>query len=112
MFFEVDDIKRRYSPYSDVYNVHGWIDTPDQGIPWTFFRTSVAGLAGAVFSAFHQTALEGYRQIRTKYDPPKNIPQKLAYLRTIPKTQAYLTVRLFAILNFFFDSKSRVCGQH
>lgn len=29
MYFEIDDVKRRHSPYFDVYNVHGWIDTPD-----------------------------------------------------------------------------------
>lgn len=92
MYFEIDDIKRRHSPYSDVYNVHGWIDTPDSGFAWTFFRTSVAGLAGTVFSAFHNCLLKGYQQLRTKYDPPKDVTQKIAYLRTLSKTQGYRAV--------------------
>jgi hypothetical protein len=94
MFFEIDDIKRRHSPYSDVYNVHGWIDTPDDIKWWTFFRTSAAGLAGTLFSAYHNTFLKGYKQLRTKYDPPKNLQQKFAYLKNIPKTQGYKTVLL------------------
>ena len=93
MFFELDDIKRRHSPYSDVYNVHGWIDTPDSDIGWTLKRTSVAGLAGSLFSALHLSFLKGYKDIRTKYDPPKDIKQKFAYLKNIPKTQGYRGVR-------------------
>ena len=29
MYFEIDDIKRKHSMYYDVYNIHGWVDTPD-----------------------------------------------------------------------------------
>ena len=96
MFFELDDIKRRHSPYSDVYNVHGWIDTPDSAVSWTLQRTSFAGLAGSLFSAFHLSFLRGYKEIRTKYDPPKDIKQKFAYLKNIPKTQGYRAVNSFS----------------
>jgi hypothetical protein len=92
MFFEVDDIKRRHSPYADTYNVHGWLTNPDSANWWTFLRTSVAGIAGAGFSAVHKTYLEGYKQLRTKYDPPKDLSQKVAYLKNIPKTQGFKTV--------------------
>ena len=94
-----DSIKRRHSPYSDVYNVHGWIETPDSAISWTFFRSSIAGLAGSLFSAVHHSYLKGYRQIRTKYDPPKDIKQKIAYLKHIPKTQGYKAVSSIFLLN-------------
>ena len=36
MFFELDDIKRRHSMYSDSYNVGGWVKTPDATFGWMY----------------------------------------------------------------------------
>jgi hypothetical protein len=34
MFFELEDIKRRHSPYWDCHNVHSWVRTPDATTSW------------------------------------------------------------------------------
>ena len=34
MFFELEDIKRRHSPYWDCHNVHSWVRTPDSTHSW------------------------------------------------------------------------------
>lgn len=36
MYFEIDDVKRRHSPYYDVYNFMGWVDTPDSSYVWNW----------------------------------------------------------------------------
>lgn len=112
MFFEIDDIKRRHSPYTDNYNVHGWIDLPDDAAWWKFFRASVAGICGTLIYGVQTTALAGYKQLRTKYDPPKDLKQKIAYMKYIPKTQAYKTVgllqnTLFIIFLFFYTGYTK-----
>lgn len=36
MFFELDDIKRRHSLYWDIFNVGGWVRTPDTHASWLY----------------------------------------------------------------------------
>lgn len=43
MFFELDDIKRRHSMYSDIYNVGGWVNTPDATFGWMYQRGAMIG---------------------------------------------------------------------
>jgi solute carrier family 25 oxoglutarate transporter 11 len=43
MFFELEDIKRRHSLYSDIYNVGGWVPTPDANWGWMYQRGAIAG---------------------------------------------------------------------
>lgn len=59
MFFEIDDAKRRHSITYDVYNVFGWVDTPDSGLTWSWVRGSIAGVTGcaiqSVYSLYHSS---------------------------------------------------------
>jgi solute carrier family 25 oxoglutarate transporter 11 len=43
MFFELEDIKRRHSMYSDIYNVGGWVPTPDANFSWMYQRGAIIG---------------------------------------------------------------------
>lgn len=36
MFFELEDVKRRHSVYWDLYNVEGWVTSPDSNLTWNY----------------------------------------------------------------------------
>jgi len=61
MFFELDDIKRRHSPYFDVYNVFSWITTPESQLSWNYQRGAIAGVIGAAINETQILVTENVR---------------------------------------------------
>jgi len=50
MYFELDDIKRRHSPYYDVYNAFSWITSPENNMWWNYQRGAIAGVMAAAIN--------------------------------------------------------------
>ena len=94
MYFEIDDIKRRHSPYFDVYNVHGWIDPPADQFWWNWVRGSIAGVTGYLANELLAHRWENYKLLRTKFHPPESISQLLAYNKAITSMENYKSVFL------------------
>ena len=44
MFFELEDIQRRHSPYWDLTNVTGWTNALDATPGWSYERGLMVGL--------------------------------------------------------------------
>ena len=83
MYFEIDDVKRRHSAYFDVYNVHGWIDTPFETFGWDWARGAAAGVTGYAINEVIAHKWEGFKLLRSKFHPPDTFAQLLAYNKAI-----------------------------
>ena len=83
MFFEIDDVKRRHSPYYDVYNIRGWVDPPEDRFSWHWIRGAVAGATGAFVNQFIANRWEAYKTIREAYHPPRTFEQLYHYKNSI-----------------------------
>jgi hypothetical protein len=92
MYFEIDDIKRRHSPYTDPYNVHGWIDLPEYTWKWNWFRGAIAGVSGAMVGGLLDVGYKSFTQMRTKYEPPKSLENVLRYAKGMTQTSAFTKV--------------------
>ena len=112
MYFEIDDVKRRHSPYFDVYNVHGWINTPDEALSWTWARSVFAGVTGLVANELFAHKYETYKKLRTNFHPPETLAQVFAFNKAIKATENYgsaLRHRLgYALLAGSIDVGSRL----
>lgn len=93
MYFEVDDIKRRHTPYWDITNIHGWVDPPDDHWTWHWFRGSVAGIAGTLTSAAVAHRYEAYRTLRQRFHPPESFQQAYDFMKAIKTIPNYEQVR-------------------
>lgn len=94
MFFEIDDIKRRHSPYVDPYNVHGWVDVPEYTWQWNWFRGALAGVAGVTVKGLIEVSMNSYKQMRSKYEPPKSLENTLRFAKGMTQTSAYTKVSI------------------
>ena len=83
MYFEIDDVKRRHSPYFDVYNIHGWVDTPFETFGWNWARGAFAGVTGYLANELIAHKWEGYKLLRTKFHPPDTLSQVFAYSKAL-----------------------------
>ena len=92
MYFEIDDIKRRHSPYFDVYNVHGWINPPEDFFAWHWFRGGIAGVTGAVVNAFIAHKYECYKTLRARFHPPETFAQVFHFSQAIKEVANYEAV--------------------
>ena len=89
MYFEIEDIKHRYLPYHTTYNVHNWIDTPDQSFSWDWFRGAIVGSVAMCANNYFCNMKDKYEMVRTKYNPPESIRQAGIYWRAIKKLDCY-----------------------
>ena len=89
MYFELEDIKRRYQPYHDHYNTRGWIDTPDQDFSWDMFRGALVGTFAMTVNNYYRTLFDSFKIIRTKYNPPESIAQVSIYMKAIKNLESY-----------------------
>ena len=89
MYFEIDDIKRRHSPYFDVYNIHGWIDPPEDKFAWHWLRGSVAGVAGTFVSTFIAHNWDNYKTLRSRFHPPESLAQVADFTQANKKVGNY-----------------------
>lgn len=89
MYFEVDDIKHRHNAYWDIYNVHGWIRTPDSSFGWNYARGLMAALPAVLGTEVGQFIGNRYKFLRTKYEPPKNLKQVGLFVDGIKKTENF-----------------------
>jgi len=81
MYFELDDIKRRHSPYFDVYNVFSWITTPENKWSWNYQRGAMAGVIGAAINETQILFTENVRLLLKQYDRPKSLNQYRIFFR-------------------------------
>ena len=89
MYFEIDDIKRRYQPYHDHYNVSNWVDTPDQDFTWDLFRGAVVGTFAMSVQNYYKTLHSSFKAIRTRYNPPESISQVGTYFKAMKQLDTY-----------------------
>ena len=89
MYFEIEDIKHRYTPYHTTYNVHGWIDTPEMSFSWDWFRGAVVGSIAMCANNYFCNLKDKYELLRTKYNPPESIKQAGLYYKTIKQLDCY-----------------------
>jgi solute carrier family 25 oxoglutarate transporter 11 len=75
MFFELDDIKRRHSNYYDIYNVNGWVRTPDSTLSWNLQRGVITGITASLINEFIGNFTEGWRLLLRHYEPPNSFKQ-------------------------------------
>ena len=94
MYFEVEDIQRRHAPYYDVYNIHGWVDTPEDSFSWAWARGAFAGLVGGIVGANVTHFWDSYKTLRTVYHPPKNLMQVRDFYRARLHVPDYKMVSL------------------
>ena len=83
MYFEIDDVKRRHSPYYDIYNVRGWVDPPENRFLWHWARGAMAGTIGCLVNEGFAHRWEAYKTLRTKYHPPRTVGQLVEYFKGI-----------------------------
>lgn len=95
MYFEVEDIKRRHQSYTDVYNTNGWIDAPESSVRWKLIRGAIAGTMGGLVAAFSNLGINSYKELRLKYEPPRDVKQWIVYSRSLNKTDFWKRVRIF-----------------
>jgi uncharacterized protein (DUF3820 family) len=93
MYFEIDDIKHRHSPYYDITNVRGWVDTPEDYYLWHWARGGVAGVLGSVASVAFAHRWEAYKTLRTHYHSPETFQQVYDYTKAIKKFGNFDKVR-------------------
>lgn len=91
MFFEIDDIKRRHSGYFDVYNIHGWIDAPENTLSWNYARGFMASFPALVLGETSLLLRSNYKLMTTHYEPPANIDQAKIYAREMLKMDNFKT---------------------
>ena len=89
MYFEIEDIKHRYTPYHTTFNVHNWIDTPDMSFSWDWFRGAMVGSIAMCANNYWCNLQDNYRIIRTKYNPPESLRQAGIYWRSIKQLDGY-----------------------
>lgn len=81
MYFELDDIKRRHSPYFDVYNAFSWITTPENNFSWNYQRGAIAGVAAAAFNETQVLFTENVKLLLKHYERPKGFNQYRIFLK-------------------------------
>lgn len=105
MFFEIEDIKRRHSPYMDPYNTHGWVDVPEYTWKWNWLRGAVAGFAGTFVKGMIDVGFDSFKQMRTKYEPPKSLENTFRFVKGMTQTSAVTKVvilNLYSIYAYIF----------
>lgn len=93
MYFEIDDVKRRHTPYWDIHNVHGWVNPPEDRIAWHWLRGAFAGATGFLLSAAFAHRWEAYKTLRTTFHPPESFQQVYEFGQAIKKVGKYEAVR-------------------
>lgn len=81
MYFELDDIKRRHSPYFDVYNSFSWISAPDNTMWWNYQRGAIAGIMAASLNETQILFNENARVLLQHYERPSNLKQAWIFLK-------------------------------
>jgi solute carrier family 25 oxoglutarate transporter 11 len=85
MYFELDDIKRRHSPYFDVYNAFSWIATPENNLSWNYQRGAMAGVLAAAFNETQVLFTENAKLLLKHYERPKGFNQTKTFINEIFK---------------------------
>lgn len=70
MFFELEDIKRRHSPYWDCHNVHSWVRTPDATTSWMLERGVMIGVASSIINESVVALVSNARLLHKHYETP------------------------------------------
>ena len=92
MFFELWNIQRRHSPYSDLSNTTGWHTAIDSTPSWNYqrgtiyinlglFIGTVAGLTQQYASLF----MNNFRSLLVHYEPPATLSQWAIFIRETRK---------------------------
>lgn len=89
MFFELDDIKRRHSLYYDIYNVGGWVRTPDASASWNYQRGAIVGVAAALVTEGLNHFAESWRLLLRHYEPPSSFKQLGIFTRETLKLENF-----------------------
>jgi hypothetical protein len=81
MYFEIDDIKRRHSPYFDTYNTWSWVTTPENTMWWNYQRGAMAGIIGATLNETNILFTENAKLLLKHYEWPKGLNQYRIFFR-------------------------------
>jgi len=81
MYFELDDIKRRHSPYFDVYNTFSWVTTPESTLSWNYQRGAIAGVIAASLNETQILFTENARLLLKHYERPRTLGQYSTFFR-------------------------------
>jgi len=85
MYFELDDIKRRHSPYFDVYNAFSWISTPENNYAWNYQRGAIAGVLGAALNETQILFTENAKLLLKHYERPSGFNQTKTFIKEVLK---------------------------
>jgi len=89
MFFELEDIKRRHSPYWDAHNVHSWVRTPDSTHSWMIERGVIIGCLAAAVNETVVNIVNNGRLLHKYYETPENIKQAGVFLKETMKMSSF-----------------------
>ena len=96
MFFELEDIQRRHSPYWDLTNVTGWTNATDSTVSWNYQRGLLVGFPVAMFQEYFSALMTNARAMLTKYETPTSFKQWWTLFKEthkLPKFKANATNR-------------------
>lgn len=85
MYFELDDIKRRHSPYFDVYNSFSWATTPESKMSWNWQRGAIAGVLAAAFNETQVLFTENSKLLLKHYERPQGLKQISTFVKEVLK---------------------------
>ena len=70
MFFELEDIKRRHSLYSDIYNVSSWSPATDSSFGWNYQRGFMASVPAFMIAETFFNFFQNAKLMLKHYEPP------------------------------------------